>query len=154
MIVGTSPRNEEIWGSPKLKADRETGIPACGFRFKFTDRNVCVTGFRRPGSLRDAFFRVVCVFRGLRNSFPAKNNSCRMKWNTYLVSMNEIVFTVTQETDGGYTAEALGENIFTQADSWEELRENARESVRAFYFDRTAPQSIRLHLVRDEVLSA
>ncbi|HHU14414.1 MAG TPA: 2-oxoisovalerate dehydrogenase E1 subunit beta, partial [Lentisphaerae bacterium] len=28
---------------------------------------------------------------------------------------NEIIFDVTQDTDGGYTAEALGEDIFTQA---------------------------------------
>jgi len=69
-------------------------------------------------------------------------------------SMKEIVFEVTQEEDGGYVAEALGESIFTQADSWEELRGNVREAVSAFYFDRDAPESIRLHLMRDEVLSA
>jgi predicted RNase H-like HicB family nuclease len=68
--------------------------------------------------------------------------------------MKEIVFEVIQEGDGGYVAEALGESIFTQADTWEQLRENVREAVSAFYFDRTAPQSIRLHLIRDEVLSA
>ena len=33
--------------------------------------------------------------------------------------MKEIVFEVMQESDGGFCAEALGENIFTQADSWE-----------------------------------
>jgi hypothetical protein len=27
------------------------------------------------------------------------------------------------------------------------------EAVNAFYFDRSAPASVRLHLVRDEVLS-
>lgn len=68
--------------------------------------------------------------------------------------MKEIVFEIIQEEDGGYVAEALGESIFTQADSWEELRENVREAVTAFYFDRTAPERIRLHLMRDEVLSA
>jgi len=68
--------------------------------------------------------------------------------------MKEIVFEIIQEEDGGYVAEALGENIFTQADSWEELRENVREAVTAFYFDGDAPERIRLHLMRDEVLSA
>ncbi len=67
--------------------------------------------------------------------------------------MNELVFEVTQEADGGYVAEALGESIFTEAASWPELRTNVREAVAAFYFDRPAPQSIRLHLVRDEVLA-
>ena len=36
--------------------------------------------------------------------------------------MDELVFEVMQEPDGGYRAECLTENIFTQADSWPELR--------------------------------
>ena len=68
--------------------------------------------------------------------------------------MKEIVFEVTQEEDGGYVAEARGESIFTEADNWEGLRENVREAVAAFYFDQTSPERIRLHLMRDEVLSA
>jgi hypothetical protein len=67
-------------------------------------------------------------------------------------AMNELVFIVTQEGDGGFVAEALGESIVTQADTWEELRANVREAVTAFYFDQAAPASLRLHLVRDEVL--
>jgi hypothetical protein len=67
--------------------------------------------------------------------------------------MNELVFEVIQESDGGYCAECLTENIFTQADSWEELRRNVIESVGAFFFDGRAPATVRLHLVRDEVLS-
>jgi hypothetical protein len=73
--------------------------------------------------------------------------------STYFGRMNELVFEVTQEADGGFVAEALGESIFTQADSWEELRVNVREAVAAFYFDRPKPARIRLHLVRDEVLA-
>ena len=67
--------------------------------------------------------------------------------------MSELVFEVTQETDGGYSAECLTENIFTEGDSWNELRKNVREAASAFFFDRPAPASVRLHLVRDEVLS-
>ena len=67
--------------------------------------------------------------------------------------MSELVFEVTQETDGGYSAECLTENIFTEGDSWNELRKNVREAVSAFFFDRPAPASVRLHLVRDEVLT-
>ena len=68
--------------------------------------------------------------------------------------MNEIVFEVTQEADGGFTAECLTESIFTQADNWEELRRHVKEAVAAFYFDRPKPPAaIRLHLVRDEVLA-
>ena len=67
--------------------------------------------------------------------------------------MSELVFEVTQESDGGFVAEALGESIITQADTWEELRENVREAVKAFYFDRPAPARLRLHLVSDVVIA-
>jgi hypothetical protein len=68
--------------------------------------------------------------------------------------MDELVFDVTQEADGGYVAECLNEDIFTQGDTWGELRANILEAVRAFYFDSVAPARVRLHLVRDEVVSA
>jgi predicted RNase H-like HicB family nuclease len=69
--------------------------------------------------------------------------------------MKEIVFEVTQEGDGGFVAECLTESIVTQADSWDELRQNVKEAVAAFYFDRPAkPSAIRLHLVRDEILTS
>jgi hypothetical protein len=79
--------------------------------------------------------------------------TCRMIRSVYFRNMSELVFEVTQEADGGFVAEALGESIITEANSWEELRANVREAVRAFYFDRPAPKGIRLHLVRDEVLA-
>ena len=66
--------------------------------------------------------------------------------------MPELVFEVTQEADGGYCAECLTAEIFTQGDTWEALRKNAQEVVRVYYFDRTIPDRIRLHLVRDEML--
>ncbi len=67
--------------------------------------------------------------------------------------MNELVFDIIQEADGGYCAECLSENIFTQGDTWDELRKNVVEAVSAYFFDRPAPSQIRLHLVRDEVVS-
>lgn len=66
----------------------------------------------------------------------------------------EIVFEVTQESDGGFVAECLSEPIFTEADDWESLRRNVKEAVSAFFFDRKpVPSVIRLHLTRDEVLA-
>ena len=67
--------------------------------------------------------------------------------------MDELVFEVAQEADGGFSAECLTENIFTQADNWPELRTNVKDAVDAFYFDQPRPSRVRLHLVRDEVLS-
>ena len=67
--------------------------------------------------------------------------------------MDELVFDITQETDGGYVAECLTEAIVTQADTWTELRDNVLEAINAFYTDSPKPPSVRLHLVRDEVLT-
>jgi hypothetical protein len=67
--------------------------------------------------------------------------------------VNEIVFEITQEADGGFCAECLTESILTQGDTWDELRANVKEAVEAFYFDRPKPSGIRLHLVRDEMLA-
>lgn len=69
--------------------------------------------------------------------------------------MKEIVFEVTQEGDGGFVAECLTESIVTQADTWDELRQNVKEAVAAFFFDcPEKPSAIRLHLVRDEILAS
>ena len=65
----------------------------------------------------------------------------------------EIVFSITQEADGGFVAECLSHDIFTQGDNWDELRKNVQEAVSAYFFDQTKPARVRLHLVRDEVLA-
>ncbi len=67
--------------------------------------------------------------------------------------MREVVFEVGQEADGGFVAECLTEGIYSQGDTWEELRDNVREAVAAYYFDREKPDGIRLHLVRDEYVA-
>jgi len=68
--------------------------------------------------------------------------------------MRELVFDVTQEEEGGYSAKAIGESIFTQGDTWEELREMAKDAVKCHFDEGAAPVTIRLHLVHDEVLEA
>jgi predicted RNase H-like HicB family nuclease len=65
----------------------------------------------------------------------------------------ELIFEVTQERDGGYVAECLTETIVTQGDTWEELRAMVKDAVDAYFFDGPKPDTIRLRLVRDEVLS-
>jgi len=68
-------------------------------------------------------------------------------------TMNEIVFEVTQEADGGFVAQCLTEAIFAQANNWQELREQVRDAVEGYFFDQPKPKSIHLHQVRDEVLA-
>lgn len=67
---------------------------------------------------------------------------------------SEIIFEVTEAEEGGYCASALGFAISTQGETLAELREMVRDAVTC-YFDDTdsAPGIIRLHFVRDEVLS-
>ncbi len=68
--------------------------------------------------------------------------------------MNEVVFLVQVAPEGGYTARALGESIFTEADSLEALRKAVQEAVHAHFDDGASPKLIRLHIVQDEVLAA
>ncbi len=68
-----------------------------------------------------------------------------MQWLRFKI-VNEIVFEVTQDADGGFSAECLTESIFTQGNTWDELRANVKEAAEAFYFDRPKPASLRLHL--------
>ena len=68
--------------------------------------------------------------------------------------MSEIVFVVEKAAEGGYLAKAVGESIFTEADSLDQLRERTREAVRCHFEGDKAPKLIRLHYVRDEVIPA
>ena len=47
----------------------------------------------------------------------------------------EIIFLVEEDLDGGYVAHALGHSIFTEADTWDELRTAVQDAVRC-HFDR------------------
>jgi hypothetical protein len=68
--------------------------------------------------------------------------------------MKELIFLVEDDPEGGFTARALGEAIFTQADDWDSLKEMVLDAVRC-HFDEVAdrPAVIRLHQVRDEVIA-
>jgi hypothetical protein len=58
--------------------------------------------------------------------------------------MNEIVFLVEDAVEGGYTARALGESIFTEADDIDALRANLRDAVDCHFEDAKKPKVIRL----------
>ncbi|MEM7403477.1 MAG: 2-phospho-L-lactate guanylyltransferase [Myxococcota bacterium] len=69
--------------------------------------------------------------------------------------MKELIFEVTQGTaESGFVAECLTESIVTQAETWEQLRQQVKDAVASFFFDsKYKPSCIRLHLVRDEVFA-
>jgi predicted RNase H-like HicB family nuclease len=66
--------------------------------------------------------------------------------------MRELVFQVTQGEDGGYCARAAGEGIYTQGDTWDELRAMVLDAAKGYFYDSAPPQQIRLQYIRDEVL--
>ena len=51
----------------------------------------------------------------------------------------ELIFEVRDAEEGGYCARALGRAIFTEADTWEELRVNVLEAT-SFHFEDSAVQ--------------
>ena len=48
----------------------------------------------------------------------------------------EIIFIVKESLDGGYEARAVGESIFTEAETIDVLKKNITEAVRC-HFDET-----------------
>ena len=46
--------------------------------------------------------------------------------------MSELIFVVEDSPEGGYTARALGQSIFTEADDWQELQANVRDDAYKF----------------------
>ncbi len=67
--------------------------------------------------------------------------------------MSEIIFLVEPAPEGGYTAQALGGySIFTEADTWDELKAAAQDAVRCHFGEEERPVMVRLHVVQDEVM--
>lgn len=68
--------------------------------------------------------------------------------------MNELIFLVEPDPEGGYTARALGQSIFTEADTLDALRENIRDAVACHYETGQAPGILRGYIVQEEVMAA
>jgi sulfur relay (sulfurtransferase) DsrF/TusC family protein len=67
--------------------------------------------------------------------------------------MNELLFVVEEAPEGGYIARAAGAAIFTEADSVEELKEMVIDAVRCHFEEDERPKLIRLHFVKEELLT-
>ncbi len=65
----------------------------------------------------------------------------------------EIIFIVEESPEGGYEARSLGHSIFTEADTFEELRTMVQDAVSCHFDDDERPRIIRLHLVREELIT-
>jgi predicted RNase H-like HicB family nuclease len=66
----------------------------------------------------------------------------------------EIIFVVEESLDGGYEAHALGNSIFTEAETIDELKKNIKEAVACHFEENEMPKIIRLHYIKEEVIAA
>jgi hypothetical protein len=66
---------------------------------------------------------------------------------------SEIIFVVEEAPEGGFLARAVGQSIYTEADTMDELRGQVRDAVACHFDEGKAPRLIRLHFVRQEVLA-
>lgn len=65
----------------------------------------------------------------------------------------ELIFEVRDAEEGGYCARALGHAIFTEAETWEELRANVLAAASLHFEDGQArPSLVQLHYVKDELI--
>ena len=67
--------------------------------------------------------------------------------------MNELILIVEEVPEGGYIARALGASIFTEADDLTRLHDQVRDAVRCHYELGQAPEMLRLHFVREEIIA-
>ena len=65
----------------------------------------------------------------------------------------EILFLVEEAPEGGFTARAVSDAIFTEADTWEGLREAILDAVHCHFDEATLPAAVRVHWVHQEVFA-
>ena len=65
--------------------------------------------------------------------------------------MKEIIFIVEEAPEGGYIAKALGESIFTEANSIAKLKTMIKDAVICHFDRKRCPKIVRLHFVKEEI---
>lgn len=66
----------------------------------------------------------------------------------------EVIFLVEESPEGGFEARALGHSVFTEVDTFEELKTMVQDAVRCHFDEADRPHLIRLHQAKDEVIAA
>jgi len=65
----------------------------------------------------------------------------------------EIIFIVEESLDGGYEAKAVGESIFTEAETIDDLKKNITEAVRCHFDEANLPSIVNLRFQREEIIT-
>ena len=66
--------------------------------------------------------------------------------------MTEILFVVEESEEGGLTARAASESIYTEADTLDELRVAIRDAIECHFDADNRPALVRMHFTRDEMM--
>ena len=66
--------------------------------------------------------------------------------------IKELLFLVEEDNEGGYQAKTLGHAIFTQSDTYENIKEEIKDAVRCYFNEREIPSIIKLRFGKDEVI--
>jgi len=69
------------------------------------------------------------------------------------VTDKEIIFLVEESPEGGYEARALGHSIFTEADTYEDLKKMVQDAVNCHFEPEQRPRVVRLHVVKEDILA-
>ena len=71
------------------------------------------------------------------------------------MTLNEIIFIVEDDPEGGYTARALGQSVFTESETLEEIESNIKDALKCHYDsgDEHIPSLLRLHIVKEEAFA-
>ena len=76
-----------------------------------------------------------------------------IKYKGKIMKLQEMIFMVEEDPEGGYNAKALGESIFTQGETLDELKLNIKEALTChFDNENEIPGLIRLHIVKEELV--
>ncbi len=68
--------------------------------------------------------------------------------------MQEIIFIVEEDIEGGFNAYGLGVSIFTQGETIQEVKENIKDAIRChFEKEEIIPKIIRLYQVKEEIFA-
>lgn len=57
---------------------------------------------------------------------------------------SEIIFLIEESIEGGFEAKALGYSIFTEADSYEEIKNSIKDAIKCHFEKEDMPKIIRL----------
>ena len=86
----------------------------------------------------------------VQQGFSARDAASSTEQKGSAMKFGEILFEVKEACEGGYNARARGYSIFTQGESWDDLKAMVRDAVLCHFDQGEAPGTIRLRLVGGE----